>query len=150
MPKILIQVFLLFLATMTFSTTWAQSGGDGRLNVVYRGSDGKLSKDSKYFARVLAQKAHANGTVALWLTLNIPYETNQSAMSAEEIAAQQASVRRSCAELLNPLVARRAAIHPNGELASDANGCRILVTAQGVRALVADKRVLHLIETRVR
>lgn len=127
----------------------AQDNGDSQLNVVYRDPEGKLSKDSKNFARILARKAHANGTVALWVTLNYPFNTNIGEMSQSELDAQNTAVRDGFDELLEPLIARRLVSHPNNVPVVFGNGCRVLANSAGVRALVSDKRVLHLIETRV-
>ena len=115
-------------------------------NVVYRDTAGKLTEDSKYFAKRLIKKARQQGSVLLWVTLNIPYQTNMAEMTPDEIASQEAIVQQKLSELLDPLVRRGFVSHPGGAPVIAGNGCRVIATATGVRALVSDSRVLHIVE----
>jgi len=144
--SIAVMVVLLGSACLLAEVARSQVASDGRQLVVYRGSDGRLSDESRELARVLVRKALANGTVELWLTLNYPFQTNVEALSPADREAQEAAVRSGFRELLAPLVARRMVFHPNGTPAVFVNGCRVTATARGVRRLVFDRRVLHMVE----
>lgn len=142
-----LSVIMLLSGTLMAASAWCEKTNNEAMIVVYRDSTGELSDESKRFAKVLAKKAKKQGTVALWLTLNMPYQTDMAAMTPDQIAAQEVVVKSTFAELFRPLIARNWVRHPNGSPLIAGNGCRILATARGVEALVSDDRILHLIET---
>ena len=136
-----------FVLAFPIEGAWSQSGSD-ELNVVYRDFGGELSEESEVMAQKLVRKAQANGTVTLWVTLNYPFQTTFDEMTKREIAAQDRAVRKGLRKLLRPLVRKGVVSHGNNGFKVIANGCKIVATAAGVRSLVADKRVLHMVETR--
>lgn len=145
-PRLVAQImgFILFVHFPVLA--WSQDHRDSMTNIVYRNVAGNLTSDSKYFTTRLAKKAKKEGSVSLWVTLNYPFETNMSEMTADEIAAQEVAVEKGFSEFLDPLIRQGIVSHPGGKPYIAGNGCRVDATAAGVRALAGDSRMLHMTE----
>lgn len=126
------------------------SSGQNNDSVVYyeihKDVNGMMSDASKKMARTLIGRADTNGKVTLWITLNYPFQTTIEQMTDKEIKKQQKAVEREFKKLLKPLVKKGAISYPAGELVVTANGCRVVATAAGVKALVSTEKVLHMAE----
>ena len=85
--------------------------------------------------------AKANGTIDLWLTLSIQYDT--SVPTAEAMAAQQIDVARRFQEILDPLVRQKKVL---GVGPVQGPSCEVKVTAAGLRALFRNQQILQFVE----
>jgi hypothetical protein len=144
MTKLNLRSVLAGIAALSLACGVLASDSTGL--ILYKNSDGLLSQNSRDRASQMTTIAAKNGEIALWITLN--YEINlylDQQLHKDQIAQQNDEIRSGLESVLSPLIARGQIRYPKGEPYIVGPGCAVWASPAGLRALIADARVLQIV-----
>jgi len=134
---------ILFFSLIALTVT-ASATGD-QILTHYRGSDGKVTHQSKANAQIMHHIARDQGHVTLWLTLNYPFNFYFDELTPEEIAAQELAVAEGFDELLDPHVQDGDVWHRSAGPFIMGPGIAVRATGKGLKNLLKDDRLLQIV-----
>jgi hypothetical protein len=135
------------LLLMTSVSSWSQATGDVSDNVVFRDGSGEWSAESMEIGKILVKRAEENKTIVLRITADYPFNFRFDQMTNKEIRIQEKEVRQLVKQIVEPLAKRSQIFFEKEKLVVTVNGARVIATPAGVKALLSDYRVLHMVET---
>lgn len=115
---------------------------------IYRDMYGELTPESKAVIKDFQRLARRQGYITLWLTLD--YEINlylDEATQQDEVAAQNATIRKSFEEILTPLEVKNRVWYPIAGPYYRGPGTLIRANVAGLNRLVRDDRLLQIVAT---
>lgn len=101
--------------------------------VVYRGSDGEITADSKPSARKMIKKAAQDGYISLWLIIDHGMDIRTVLYDDERFAPE-------CIEILKPMVNRGVVWHPTQGPTNTGPICFVRASAAGLNMLLQEQR----------
>ena len=145
----LLFVVVLTISAVDFAFAQTPSSNEPFSVVVYRGSDGKLTYDSRKFAKQIISVAKERGYVTLWISANVDFDPRFEELSSEQIEAQADAVRASFDATLAPLIAANEVWHPPSGPQIQGPGCLVRATASGAKKLIRSEEILHILATNI-
>ena len=113
----------------------------------YRDQEGNVDANAKADGKLMSRKVREDGVITLWITTGIPFNLRFSSMSEEEVAEQNARVRESFSEILDPLVNAGSVWHPESGPFIKGPGCTVRADKDGLKALLRDDRLIQIVAT---
>lgn len=134
-------IALFFILVIFASQAFAQTQNIS----VFRNKSGDLTSQSQENSKLLLRLAQQNSGINVWITFNIPVETDISKRTPRVIAEQRRNGTEAYRRLIKPLVKKGWVVTIGETDFGRAPGCMLRADVRGLQELISNREIIQII-----